>query len=227
MDYIVKGFSDAFKMLFTFNDELIVIILVSIKVSVTSASIATLAGVPCAFCINVKKFRGKQVVITVLNTLMSLPTVLIGLMVYAFLSRNGPFGFLGVLYTPWAMIIGQSILIFPLITALSLSAINSVDKRVEKTAITLGANHFQTAVLILSEGKEAILSGIIAGFGRVFSEVGISMMLGGNIRGLTRNITTAIALETSKGEFSLSIALGIVLLTVALSINIVLRYFQK
>lgn len=227
MDYIVKGFCDALKMLLTFNDELIVIILVSIKVSVTSASIATLGGVPCSFCINVKKFRGKQAVITVLNTLMSLPTVLIGLMVYAFLSRNGPFGFLGILYTPWAMIIGQSILIFPLITALSLSAINSVDKRVEKTAITLGANHFQTAVLILSEGKEAILSGIIAGFGRVFSEVGISMMLGGNIRGLTRNITTAIALETSKGEFSLSIALGIVLLAAALSINIVLRYFQK
>lgn len=227
MDYIVKGVGDAFKMLLTFDPEMSVIIRVSITVSLTSTIFATIAGVPCGFYISIKKFWGKQAVITVLNTLMSLPTVLIGLMIYAFLSRTGPLGFLGLLFTPWAMIIGQSILIFPLITALSLSAINSVDKRVEKTALTLGANHFQTARLILSEGKQAIVIAVIAGFGRVFSEVGISMMLGGNIKGLTRNITTAIALETNKGEFALSVALGIVLLSVALAINIVLRHFQK
>lgn len=227
MDYILAGLSDALKMIVSFDPEVIEIVLVSIKISTSSIILATLAGVPLGFYVAIRDFWGKRAVITVLNTLMALPTVLVGLLVYSLISRRGPLGTIGLLYTPWAMIIGQTILAFPIVAALSLSATQGIDKRVEKTALTLGANNLRTAFFILAEGKFALLSAIIAGFGRVFAEVGVSMMLGGNIRGFTRNITTAIAFETGKGEFALGIALGLILLTVAFSINILFHYFQK
>ena len=227
MDYIFEGFRNAFTLLVSFDREIISIILVSVKVSTTAIILATSAGVPLGFYVAMKDFRGKRVIITVLNTLMALPTVVIGLFVYSFISRRGQLGQLGLLYTPWAMIIGQTILALPIVSALSLSATQGIDKRVEKTARTLGANGLQAAFIILAEGKFTIIAAIIAGFGRIFAEVGISMMLGGNIRGYTRNITTAIAFETGKGEFALGIALGIILLTIAFSINILFHYFQK
>jgi tungstate transport system permease protein len=227
LDYILTGLSDALKMIVSFDPEVIRITSVSIKISTSSIILATLAGVPLGFYVAIRDFWGKRAVITVLNTLMALPTVVVGLLVYSLISRRGPFGTIGLLYTPWAMIIGQTILAFPIVAALSLSATQGIDKRVEKTALTLGANNLRTAFFILAEGKFALLSAIIAGFGRVFAEVGVSMMLGGNIRGFTRNITTAIAFETGKGEFALGIALGLILLTVAFSINILFHYFQK
>lgn len=227
MDYILEGLSAAFWMIASLNREMISIAWVSLKIASLSTIIATLSGIPLGFIIALKDFRGKRYLITILNTLMALPTVVIGLFVYSFISRRGPLGSLGILYTPWAMVIGQIILALPIITALSLSATQGIDKRVAKTALTLGANEFQTALFILREGKFAIFSAIIAGFGRVFAEVGVSMMLGGNIRGLTRNITTAIAFETGKGEFALGLALGIILLTVAFAINILFHYFQR
>jgi len=227
MDYIFEGLKNALKMIVGLDRQVISIALVSIKVSITSIILATLLGVPVGFYVGLKNFWGKTAVVIILNTLMALPTVLIGLLVYSFLSRQGPLGTLGLLYTPWAMVIGQSILAFPVVAGLSLSATQGVDKRVEKTALTLGANGRQTALAILAEGRFAIFAAIIAGFGRVFTEVGISMMVGGNIQGYTRNITTAIALETGKGEFGLGIALGIVLLMVALPINILLYGIAK
>lgn len=227
MDYILTGLSDALKMIVSFDPEVIRIALVSVKISTSSIILATLAGVPLGFYVAIRDFWGKRAVITVLNTLMALPTVVVGLLVYSLISRRGPLGPIGLLYTPWAMIIGQTILALPIVAALSLSATQGIDKRVEKTALTLGASNLRTAFFILAEGKFALLSAIIAGFGRVFAEVGVSMMLGGNIRGFTRNITTAIAFETGKGEFALGIALGLILLTVAFSINIVFHYFQK
>ncbi len=227
MDYILTGLSDALKMIVSFDPEVIRIVLVSIRISTSSIILATLAGVPLGFYVAIRDFWGKRAVITVLNTLMALPTVVVGLLVYSLISRRGPLGPIGLLYTPWAMIIGQTILAFPIVAALSLSATQGIDKRVEKTALTLGASNLRTAFFILAEGKFALLSAIIAGFGRVFAEVGVSMMLGGNIRGFTRNITTAIAFETGKGEFALGIALGLILLTVAFSINILFHYFQK
>ena len=227
MDYIIEGFSNAFKMIFSLDREMVGIVFISVRVSTISTVLATVAGVPLGFYLAIKDFWGKRGVVTILNTLMALPTVVLGLFVYSFISRRGPLGSMGLLYTPWAMIIGQTILAFPIVAALSLTATQGVDKRVEKTALTLGANSMQTAFFILAEGKFALLSAIIAGFGRVFAEVGISMMLGGNIRGFTRNITTAIALETGKGEFALGIALGIILLTIAFSVNILFHYFQK
>ncbi len=220
-------FSQAVEMLITLDRELLAIIFVSVKVSVLSTVLATLIGIPLGFGISITDFWGKRVTITILNTLMAVPTVVVGLFVYGLLSHQGPFGSLGLLYTPWAMVIGQTILIIPIIGALSLSAIQSVDRRVERTALTLGANRWQAAFMVFSQGKYALLAAIIAGFGRVFAEVGISMMLGGNIRGYTRNITTAIALETGQGEFALGLALGIVLLAIAFSINLVFHYFQR
>ncbi|UCD85850.1 MAG: ABC transporter permease [Deltaproteobacteria bacterium] len=227
MDYILEGLGNALKMIVSLDSEMAEIVFVSVKISTISIILATLAGVPLGFYVAIRDFWGKRAAITILNTLMALPTVVIGLLIYSFISRRGPLGVLGLLYTPWAMIIGQTILAFPIVAALSLSATQGIDKRVEKTALTLGANNLQTALFILMEGKFALFSAIIAGFGRVFAEVGVSMMLGGNIRGFTRNITTAIAFETGKGEFALGIALGMILLTVAFSINILFHYFQK
>ncbi|MFQ5455331.1 MAG: ABC transporter permease [Nitrospirota bacterium] len=227
MDYILDGFINAFKMIVSLDREMIKIILVSVRVSMISTLLSTLIGLPVGFYVAIKDFRGKQLVITILNTLLALPTVVIGLLVYSFISRRGPLGGMGLLYTPWAMVIGQMILSFPIIASLSLSAIQGIDKRVEKTALTLGASKLQTAFFLVAEGRYVIFSAIIAGFGRVFAEVGVSMMLGGNIRGYTRNITSAIALETGKGEFALGMALGIILLTIAFSINIIFRCLQK
>jgi tungstate transport system permease protein len=153
--------------------------------------------------------------------------VLIGLFVFSLISRQGPLGFLGLLFTPSAMIIGQFILAIPIIIALTISAVQGVDARVRPTALTLGANHFQTILTVLTEARFALMAAIIAGFGRVIGEVGSALMLGGNIRNYTRTITTAIALETSKGEFGFAIALGIILMVVAFSVNILFRYFQQ
>jgi tungstate transport system permease protein len=222
MDYIFEGFMNAVGMIVSFDRELAAITYISLRVSIISTVLATCTGVPFGFFLALKQFRGRGIIIMILHTLLALPTVLIGLLVYSFISRRGPLGSFGLLYTQWAMIIGQVVLAFPIISSLSLSATQSVDSKVEKTARTLGANRMQTAAFIFIEGKFALLSAIITGFGRVFGEVGISMMLGGNIRGLTRNITTAIAFETGKGEFALGIALGLVLLTVALAVNILL-----
>lgn len=227
MDYILEGLRSALKMLISLDREIMSIVLVSVKVSTASITLAAVLGVPFGFYVAIKDFWGKRGIVTVLNTLMAFPTVVIGLLVYSFISRRGPLGPIGLLYTPWAMVIGQTILAFPIVAALSVSAIQGIDKRVEKTALTLGANGIQTAFFILTEGRFAVFAAIIAGFGRVFAEVGVSMMLGGNIRGFTRNITTAIAFETGKGEFALGIALGIILLTIAFAINILFHYFQK
>lgn len=227
MDYILEGIKNAFKMIGTLDREMLAIVFVSLKVSTLSIVLAALVGVPLGFYVAEKDFWGKRGVITLLNTLMALPTVVIGLLGYSFLSRRGPLGALALLYTPTAMVIGLLILALPIVAALSLSALQGIDVRVKKTAWTLGATSFQTALTILNEGRFAIFAAIIAAFGRVFSEVGISMMLGGNIKGYTRNITTAIALETGKGEFALGLALGIILLLVAFFVNIIFHYFQK
>ena len=227
MNYIFEAFINAVKMIVRLDQELLSIVFVSLKVSVISTTMATVMGVPLGFSIAIRNFYGKRIVIVVLNTLLALPTVVVGLFVYSLISRSGPIGRLGLLYTPTAMVIGQFILALPIVTAFTLSAIQGMDRRIKKTAFSLGANNFQTAAILISERKFAIFSAVIAGFGRVFAEVGVSMMLGGNIKEYTRNITTAIAFETGKGEFALGMALGIILLTIAFSINILVHHFQR
>jgi len=178
------------------------------------------AGVPFGILIANREFPGRNAVITILNTLMSLPTVVVGLLVYSFLSRRGPLGELGLLYTQTAMVIGQFLLAFPIISGLAVTSVMSLDRRLHAAVLSLGADPSQSFRMFLHEARFGLVAAVITGFGRVFAEVGVSMMLGGNIRTYTRSITTAIALETSKGEFALGIALGIVLLTVALVINV-------
>lgn len=227
MDYIAQGFSEALRIVFTGDPEFVGIVGVSLLVALTSTTLATLSGVPFGILVAHARFPGRNAVITLLNTLMSLPTVVVGLMLYSFLSRRGPLGSFGLLYTRTAMIAGQWILAFPIVAGLSVAVGRGLDPRIRATAVSLGASPGQGFRIFLREARFGLLAAVVAGFGRVFAEVGVSMMLGGNIRGYTRNITTAIALETSKGEFALGIALGVVLLTVALAINVLVALFRR
>ena len=226
MEFLFDSFFSALLLLWSIDPELVEIVSVSLKVSSSSTLFASLVGVPAGFLIAFREFPGKRMLITILNTLLALPTVVVGLFVYAFISRRGILGVLDLLYTQKAMIIGQVILIIPIITVFTLSAISRIDERYRKTAMTLGANALQTAWVIIREARFAIMAAIIAAFGRVIAEVGISMMLGGNAKGFTRTMTTAMALEYDKGEFVLGVALGIVLLTVSFGLNIFFNYIQ-
>ena len=226
MDLLIDSFVSAILLVISLDPEMISIIGVSLKVSCASTVFAAFIGVPLGFTIAFNEFTGKHMIITVLNTLLALPTVVIGLFIYAFVSRRGIFGPLDLLYTQKAIIIGQSILIVPLVTAFTIAAISRIDERYRKTAMTLGANRAQTAWIILREARFGIVSAVIAAFGRVISEVGISMMLGGNIKGFTRTMTTAMALEYDKGSFTLAVALGMVLLGLSFGMNVLFHFFQ-
>lgn len=226
MNFFVDSLASAGVLIWSLDPDLLCIIQVSLRVGIGSTIIASLAGVPCGLFIALREFRGKRFLITVLNTLLALPTVVAGLFVYAFISRRGIFGAYDLLYTQKAMIIGQVILIVPIVTTFTISAISRIDERYRKTALTLGATALQTAWAIVREARFGIMAAIIMAFGRVIAEVGVSMMLGGNAKGFTRTMTTAMALEYDKGEFVLSVALGLVLLFVSFSVNILLNYFQ-
>lgn len=226
MDLLVDSLRQAFMLLISGDPELFEIVGVSLTVSTFSTIIAACVGLPCGFVVAFKTFPGKRLVITVLNTLLALPTVVIGLVVYSFISRRGIFGPLELLYTQKAIIIGQVILIIPVITTLTIAAISRIDKRYRKTALTLGAGELQMAAVIFKEARYGIIAAVIAAFGRVIAEVGISMMLGGNARGFTRTMTTAMALEYDKGQFVLAVALGCVLMAFAFFINMLFHFFQ-
>jgi tungstate transport system permease protein len=226
MDFLIDSFMSALLLIWSLDPDLVAIVRVSLFVSSTSTLIASLVGIPAGFLIAFRSFRGKRLLITILNTLLALPTVVVGLFVYAFLSRRGIFGVYDLLYTQKAIIIGQVILIVPIVTTFTISAVSRIDDRYRKTALTLGANALQTAWVIVREARFGIVASIIVAFGRVIAEVGISMMLGGNIKGYTRTMTTAMALEYDKGEFILSVSLGILLLIVSFAVNLFFNYFQ-
>ena len=226
MQFLLDSFHSALLLLWSIDPALLEIVTVSLKVSSSSTLIASMVGVPAGFLIAFREFPGKRLLITILNTLLALPTVVVGLFVYAFITRRGILGVLDLLYTQKAMIIGQVILIVPIVTVFTISAISRIDERYRKTAMTLGANALQTAWVIIREARFAIMAAVIAAFGRVIAEVGISMMLGGNAKGFTRTMTTAMALEYDKGEFVLGVALGIVLLTISFGLNIFFNYIQ-
>lgn len=226
MDFLLDSFYSAILLIASWNKEVVDIVSVSLRVSGSSTLLASIMGVPLGFIIAFNRFFGKRMLITSLNTLLALPTVVIGLFVYAFISRRGIFGPFDLLYTQSAMIIGQTILILPVVTTFTIAAISRIDERYRKTAMTLGANSIQTAGIIFREARFGVVAAIIAAFGRVISEVGISMMLGGNARGFTRTMTTAMALEYDKGEFTLAIALGIILLGLSFGINLLFHFFQ-
>ena len=226
MEYLWGGIKGAVLLIISLDAEIFRTVLLSLRISLASTLIASLIGIPLGFLISTHEFPFKRFTITVFNTLLSLPTVVVGLFLYSLLSRKGPFGPLGLLFTPTAMVIGQCILATPIIVALTITAIQAMDPRAKITAMTLGAGSFRTALTVLSEARFALTAAVIAGFGRVIAEVGTAMMVGGNIKGYTRTMTTAIALETAKGEFAFGLALGCILLFVAFSINILFHYFQ-
>ncbi len=226
MYYLGEAFLKAIELIFNLDREVIAIAFLSLRISSTATLLASAVGIPAGFILAVSRFRGQRIVETLLNTLMALPTVVVGLFLYALLSRRGLLGEAGLLFTPTAMIIGQFILATPIVTALTLSAFRTIDERARETALTLGASPARAALAVMLEARFATMAAIIAGFGRVIAEVGCSLMVGGNIRWYTRNMTTAIALETSKGEFGFALAIGIILLAVALAANILLHSLQ-
>lgn len=226
MGLLLDSLQSAFLLLISLDPELLLIVGTSLKVSGLSTLFASLFGIPIGFIIAHSRFFGKRFVLTCLNTLLALPTVVIGLVVYSFISRRGILGPLELLYTQKAIVIGQVILIVPLITSLTIAAISRIDDRYRKTALTLGATRFQMALIIISEARFGIFAAVIAAFGRVIAEIGISMMLGGNARGFTRTMTTAMALEYDKGEFVLAVALGLTLMAIAFGVNMLFHFFQ-
>jgi tungstate transport system permease protein len=227
MNSITEGFFKAFLLILSLDKELLGIILLSLKVSGTALIISSMIGVPAGAVIGLKKFPGRGFIITLLNTFMGLPPVVVGLFVYLLLSRSGPLGFMGLLYTPSAMVAAQTILALPIVSSLCHSAIVAVDPIIGQAAITLGATSYQKALTIVKEARYGILSSVIAGFGRVMAEVGAILIVGGNIAGYTRVMTTTIALETDKGNFELALALGVILLIISLIINIALHLIQR
>lgn len=223
---MTQSFKQALDLLLKFDPEIWRIVLLSLQVSLASALIAFVMAVPLSLAVTQNEFRGKRIVIGTVNSFIAIPAVVIGLVCYLLLSRSGPLGFWRLLYTPSAIIIAQTLLIIPLMTGLSISALQSLGYRVKETMITLGAGRWHLILGIMREVRFALAAAFITGFSRVLGETGMTMMVGGNIKGETRVMTTAIALETIKGNFELGIALGAILLAVAIGINIFLQVIQ-
>ncbi|MBT3275748.1 MAG: ABC transporter permease [Spirochaetales bacterium] len=219
-----RSVGEAFQLLLSGNVEVYSIAFASLRFALLSTLISSFAGIPVGAVIALSRFRGKRFLNVLLNSLMAVPTVVIGLFVYSLISRSGPFGVLGLLFTPAGIIIGQSLLSFPIIVSLVAGSLATVDEILPETLVPLGASTSRVRATVLRESRIPVLAAVIAGFGRIIGEVGISMMLGGNIRWYTRTLTTAIALETSRGQFELGLALGIILLLVALVINALLHW---
>lgn len=227
MDFLFEASKKAFSLIFGLDPELLGIILLSFRVSGSALLIAAIIGLPLSAILGLRNVPAKSVFVSLINTFMGLPPVAAGLFVYIMLSRRGPLGFMGLLYTPSAMIIAQTILALPIVVSLCYSAIVAVDRNIRLASQTLGATPFQASITTIKEARYGIMSGIIAALGRVMAEVGAILIVGGNIAGYTRVMTTTIALETDKGDFELAIALGIILLMISLCINALLHFVQR
>ncbi|MBI1818259.1 MAG: ABC transporter permease [Deltaproteobacteria bacterium] len=211
--------SGALRLLLTLDTHVWSAVIVSLRVSLLATVLSVLIGLPIGFLVAARQFSGRRVIEILLNTATALPTVVVGLLVYALLSRRGLLGPLGLLYTQSAMVIGETILVAPLMAALTVAVVSGADPRIEETALTLGASRFGAAISVFVETQRGLLAAITTSFGRLISELGIALMVGGNILDSTRTMTTTIALETSKGDLALGFALGLILLSVALAVN--------
>jgi tungstate transport system permease protein len=221
------AFTKAIELIISLDPEVMEIAGRSLKISGSACLLASLVCIPLGSLIHFHHFRGKRALISIIQALFAMPTVLVGLLVLVVLSRAGPLGFFGILYTPYAMVIGQILLISPLLLGFTISALSGVSREIMDTAASLGASRFQTIWVILREARYAVVAAVIMGFARAISEVGCALMVGGNIRGATRVITTVISLEAGKGNLELAMALGIILLFVALIIVIILTRLQQ
>ncbi|MBI5624621.1 MAG: ABC transporter permease [Elusimicrobia bacterium] len=227
MGFLLESLRSAAGLLTSLDPELLGIVKLSLAVSGSAVALAGLAGVPLACCLVFAEFPGRRLLRSVSDTLMSLPSVVAGLLVYSLLCRKGVFGAWDLLYSPFAMAAGQFVLALPIIVSLTAAFLEHADPRIRKTALTLGAARWTSALAVVRETRNGLAPALLAGFGRVFAEVGASMMLGGNIRNYTRNIPTAMAVKTSEGEFAAALALGIVLLLAAFSINAAVGLFRR
>ena len=227
MDLIFEGLREAIRKIATLDPALREAALRTLQVSGTATLVSLVIGVPAGVALALSRFRGRTFVVSLVNTGMGLPPVVVGLFVMILLWRSGPLGGLGLLYTPTAMIVAQSLIAIPLVTGLSLAAVQALPPRLLLQVRALGATPVQCARILAREAQLPILAALMAGFGAVVSEVGASLMVGGNIRGSTRVLTTATVLEAGKGNFAGAIALGIVLLALAYSINVVLTRLQQ
>ena len=210
-------------MIFSADAEVRIIVWASLRFSISSTVTASLIGIPLGIALATSRLRMKRFIEDLLNTLLAVPTVVVGLFVYTLIMNRGPLGHFDLLFSPAAIILGQTILIIPLVASLACGSVSVVDPIIRETALTLGAGRLRTTLTIASEAQAALLVACITAFGRVIGEIGISLILGGNILHYTRTITTAISLQTSKGEFALGLALGIILLFVAFTVNFVVR----
>jgi tungstate transport system permease protein len=227
MDYILQGTLKAFQLLFSGDAETFSAVAATVTVSTYSMLTSLAVGIPLGFLLGYFQFPGKRYVRLTVDTLLALPTVFIGLLVYAVISRQGPAGQLGLLFSLPGIAIGQTILALPVVIALSATAVESVDRNLRITLISLGAGRRQMLLTFLWEVRHGILAAALTAYGRVMTEVGISMMVGGNIKWHTRTITTAIALETGKGMFATGIALGLVLLAIAFTVNALVSFLRQ
>ena len=227
MDLILEGIWKALHLLITLDPEVMGITLLSLQVSGTATMISLLLGISAGTAVALAEFPGRKVIVSLINTGMGLPPVVVGLFVTIFLWRNGPMGFLGILYTPAAMVIAQAIIATPIVMGISLAAIQALPKNLRLQILSLGATKIQMVWILVKEAKLPLLAGVMAGFGGVISEVGASIMVGGNIKGYSRVLTTATVMETSRGNFDVAIALGIILLLLAYLITLVLTHIQQ
>ncbi|MGV3626096.1 MAG: ABC transporter permease [Betaproteobacteria bacterium] len=219
MNSLGEAFAAAWKLIAGFDAELAQVVGLSLQVSLSAVVIATLIGLPLGAMIAVERFPGRQTLIVLLNALMGLPPVVVGLVVYLLLSRAGPLGSLGILFTPTAMVIAQAVLITPIIAALSRQIIEDAWREYDEQLRSLGAQRLNAAMTLIWDTRFSLLTIVLAGFGRAAAEVGAVMIVGGNIDGVTRVMTTAIALETSKGDLPLALGLGIALVTLVIVLN--------
>ncbi len=227
MDLILEGIKKAFWLLVTFDPEVMEITFLSFQVSGAATLISLLAGISVGTAVALSSFPGRRIVISLINTGMGLPPVVVGLFVTIFLWRNGPLGFFGILYTPTAMIIAQAVIATPIVMGITVAAIQQLPQKLRLQILALGATRLQMVWILIKEAKLPLLAAVMAGFGGVISEVGASIMVGGNIKGYSRVLTTATVMETSRGNFDVAIALGIILLVAAYLINLVLTHIQQ
>lgn len=223
---IIEGILEGLRLIFTFDPEVWGVIEVSFRVSLTSTFLAALVALPIGSFIGLRKFKGKKEVTNLINTFMGFPPVVMGLIVYLLLSRSGPFGAFGLLYSTSAMIIAQFLLAVPIIMGTAKAAIESVDPTLKETVLSLGANERQLWWELIKHSKKSIIAGFLVAFGQAISEVGAVMIVGGNIRWETRTFTTSIVLQTRMGEFGMAIALGVILIVTAFIVNYGLTRLQ-
>jgi tungstate transport system permease protein len=227
MELILEGIRKAFLLLVTFDREVFGITLLSLQVSGLATLISLFIGISVGTVIALTQFPGKKFVVSVINTGMGLPPVVVGLFVTIFLWRNGPLGFLGILYTPAAMVMAQAVIATPIVMGITVAAMQHLPKKLRLQILALGATRLQMVWVLIKEAKLPLLAAVMAGFGGVISEVGASIMVGGNIKGYSRVLTTATVMETGRGNFDVAIALGVILLVMAFVINLILTWVQQ